>query len=245
MSLCIAFCHTIPATYEGRELKATKAQDRQNRLDWNRHPLKITQMEIDAVQFRRVLEILEGNFTLPSKAKGIRENARCDIVVAIDDLYRQGHQDYMESLDMACRMDADTIEGWYKKYGEWKACARPFAYFLGVIAAGAGIVACISPAAKGGHILVVACAAGAILLTDRLVDHYILREGSTHRIKWIVEVNAKELQRFEMSRQALDARIRTIQTQHQELGNETDRALSNELEQLTLIKTLFSQAHPQ
>ncbi|MCE5316930.1 MAG: hypothetical protein LLG04_06155 [Parachlamydia sp.] len=242
MTVCILFCQSIPATYESRELKAPKAQDRKNSLDWNIRPVRITQTEMNAMQFQMVLEILEGTFKLPSKKAGIKEAELCEVSRRIDDFYRLAHQDYMESLDTACRMDEATMQGWYKQYGELKNNARPFAIFLGMCASAAGIISIISPSVKAGHILATTCTAGAILLVDKMVDQYILREGSTHRIKWMFEVNSKELTRFKLSQRSIEERILTIQSQQNELGNETDVGLAKEFAQLNLLKALFEAA---
>lgn len=239
MSICILFCHSIPANYEGRELKATKHRDT---LDWNARPVKISAMEMSAMQFQKVLEILEGNFKLPSKSKDIKPADLCEVARKVDEFYCQAHRHYMESLEMACQKDLATIETWYSKYGECKNNAVPFAIVLGGLTGIAHIVSQFSPKIKAGAILAGYCAAGVIYLVDKGVEQCILRAGSTHRIKWMFHVDEKEQERFKLSRTTLNERIHTIQAQLQQLGqNETDAGLTRELAQLNLLKELFPE----
>jgi hypothetical protein len=241
MTFCILFCHSIPATYESKELKAPMA--RQDRLDWNLYPVKITSTEMSAMKLEKVLEILEGVFTLPSKMVGIKENERCPVARQIDDLYQQCHQDYMNSLDICCCADAATIQSWHKSYGLLKECARPLTIFLGVCASSAAVISQFSKAIKRGQVIAVAAAAGAILLIDQMTREYILRNGSTHRIKWMLLVDVEEKSRIRRSAITIEERISTIQKQQSELGNETDAGLVRELDQLNLIKTLFTESN--
>lgn len=181
----------IQSNYKGHSLTILNASQKGG-LNWDEHPIRITDTEIGTMNFDHVLSIMTKKLKSPSEAAGIPKNEICTgILHLINQKYKDALINYKNDLDKAGRND---LKKWNELKEVYKNTTAKSAAGGGVLgfAVGFGLGGPIG-AAIGGSI----CGVGSGCAAHKLTGDYIERDASAHRIKWLQSIDALEKARYQ------------------------------------------------
>ncbi len=234
----------ITSTYNGQKLSFVL--EKQSTLHWDNHPVRITDAQFQTLNKERVFSILQGKNLMPSSLAGLQPaKIVCQTIGLIDKLYCDAISDYTQRLVVASEADFMQINTLITKYG-WV----PLKYTAGGLGACSVLgLALGSPLGPFGAVVGGAVGAAMGLISGffggkKLTQRTIEREGSAHRVKWMISVDVLEELRFKKIYENISNAVMPLMEDLKRLEqqNQTDKLKVRQLEQLCLVhQVIFGQ----
>ncbi|BBI17458.1 hypothetical protein [Neochlamydia sp. S13] len=244
MSLTVSFsCTRIRAKYDGKKLTLIK---KNSKLNWKKNPVLMTAEEKRAINFEHIMAILQGDSLLPSALAGLDPKKLSPEILVLDRIYRNAIKHYIETLKDSSGYDEENLKKLRSRHQwTWIKIAATGAFVLGSTGALGGALAGGGiGAVPAGTITFLGGLLGSSLSARKLVDTFILREGSTHRLKWIQSIDLAEKNRLENMQVHLELSAARVLKELQELEKDEECSvdLFRTLQQHFLVnQALFPQ----
>ncbi len=244
MSITNYIYTNISNSFSGHKLALINEQ---KILDWDVYPLLISQTELKNVQMDHIIKILSKISKPYSKMVASNNTEPCSCIRVLEESYSRAIGQYIEELELASKKDLQIINSLNETY----SVTNPTIALL----AGSGIVIGMSrlweklpkspPGSNATGIAALFCGAATTgyFISHTILNTYISREGSVHRIEWLQKIDSLEKERLKAFKVDLEREHKKLTEELRELENdgETDIAIAENLRQ---ISGLFIQLFP-
>jgi hypothetical protein len=239
MSLDMGLCciSYIANSYNNKPLRMATEQ---GFLNWDNYPVLLSSSEIQSMNFPYIVQILSNSLQSHSQIISLQSNQICPLISILNEKHLEVLSKYFDELKIACEKDAKKIAGLERRYKKIKY-SIPLA--TGLISAG---MLPKSPNQNNSSYIKLAAVftigtVAGYFLGSHILQTYLRREGSTHRIECLLKIDREEKVRLEAMKQDILSESERLESELKELEEEgeTDIQKKEYAQQLSQLRTLF------